>query len=164
MTAKSHLILSTLPVVVFFENNILHLNNINNIETPLIAIVATAFGALLPDIDEPHSYIGRKLSFISELLKALNLKHRTFTHSIFFSLIIAVLGYLINPVLYFVAFGSFMHLLEDMITNSGVSLFYPFYKKRIGIRLFDTATLAEYLFTTIIVIATICYSYYFIKI
>jgi len=155
MTVKSHIILSLIPVGAAFESGILPLHNT---ELLTIALIGTFTGAILPDIDEPKSYIGRKLGFISETLQGLGLKHRTYTHSIFFPLIILIGGFF-NPIFYFMAFGAFMHILEDFITNSGVPLFYPFVKRRFGIRLFDTGSIFEYLFLLLSIIAFGIYSY-----
>ncbi len=52
---------------------------------------AVAFGALLPDIDEPNSTLGRKTLGISNALRAL-FGHRGFTHSLCF---IAILMFLL---------------------------------------------------------------------
>ena len=43
------------------------------------------FGSVLPDIDEPRSFIGRKLWFISYFINKA-FKHRTVTHYLIFSI------------------------------------------------------------------------------
>ncbi len=153
MTVKSHITLSMLPVALLYKNNIIHYQHLDFVA---VAFIGTFIGAILPDIDEPNSYIGRKLPFVSELLKAIGIKHRTYTHSIFFPLIIAAFGFL-HPIFFFIGFGAFMHILEDFITNTGAPLFYPFYKKRVGIRLFDTGSVFEFLFTGVVTILSLAF-------
>ena len=148
MTVKSHITLTLSPLVVYFAYNT---NYLHNYQFVLTALTGAFIGAILPDIDEPNSYIGRKLIFISEPLKMLGLKHRTITHSIFFAIFFALFGYF-NIIFYFIAYGIFMHLIEDAITNTGIPFFYPLYKKRIGVRLFDTGTISEYVFTFAILV------------
>jgi inner membrane protein len=141
MRAKSHILLSMLPVVIAFKEGYLP----NDIQFMITAGIGTFIGSILPDVDEPNSYIGQKLIFVSEPLKFFGIGHRTYTHSLIFPLIIALLG-ILNPLFFFIAFGAFMHIMEDFITNSGVPLFYPFSEKKFGIRLFDTGSFLEFLF------------------
>ena len=70
-------------------------------------------GAVLPDIDTGASFLGKKFKFISKLLE-----HRTFTHSLLFCLISA----LVSPYLFL---GVFSHIVMDMCTPKGVQLFFP---------------------------------------
>jgi len=155
MMARSHIILSLIPVGVAFEIGILPKDS----QLITIAFIGTFIGATLPDIDEPNSYIGRKLIFISELLKVLGLKHRTYTHSLLFPATIALFG-IFHPIFYFIGFGTFMHIIEDFLTNSGVPLFYPFIKERFGVRLFNTGSIFEYLFVLSCIVIFGLYSYY----
>jgi inner membrane protein len=157
MTVKSHTTLSVMPLFIALKNNIILPHD--NPQLIAIAFIGTLIGAILPDIDEPNSFIGHKFIFFSEPLKMLGIKHRSYTHSLFFPLVIALFG-TFHPIFYFIAFGSFMHTMEDMITNSGVYLFYPFYKKRIGIRLFNTGSIFAYLFTFAVSTLVIVYFLY----
>jgi len=141
MTSKSHLILTITPLVYFLEKT----NNLYDANISIPALIGALVGSLLPDIDEPNSYMGRQFIFISEPLKLLGIKHRTWSHSIFFIIPFIVLGLIINPIFYFIGYGIFMHILEDMITNSGVPLFYPLIKKRIGIRIMNTNSFIEHI-------------------
>jgi len=156
MMAKSHIVLSLIPVGIAFETGILPKDS----QLMIIAFIGTFIGAILPDIDEPNSYIGRKFIFFSEVLKLSGIKHRTYTHSIFFPFVVAFLG-LFHPIFYFIAFGAFMHIIEDFLTNSGVPLFYPFIKEKFGLRFFNTGSIFEYLFVLGSIIAFVLYSYHY---
>jgi inner membrane protein len=142
MTVKSHVIFAYLPLAIAFKENILPLNNT---ELLIEATVGTFIGSVLPDIDEPNSYIGNKFPFLSKFLNFLGLKHRTFTHSFIFVLLIVLLG-IIHPIFYFIAFGIFMHILGDVLTKSGVPFFYPAFDTRFSLGLFKTGSLGEFLF------------------
>lgn len=142
MTVKGHLLLANnlllflIPKVIpIFDNySYLHL---------IIFYNFFIFGVVFVDIDEPNSYIGRKLFFISYPFKILNLaiifiislftknkslkrifEHRGFTHMFIFPLIIFFIGSFfqgsINICIIFFAFGVFTHQLGDLITNTGI--------------------------------------------
>lgn len=85
-------------------------------------------GSLLPDIDHPQSYLGRRLPFLSVPIFKL-FGHRGFTHS-FLSLglltIASAFYWSVNPLFFGgILLGYFSHLLADMCTPSGVPLLYP---------------------------------------
>jgi len=103
-------------------------------------------GSTFPDIDEPNSYIGRKLSLFSRFL-SLFINHRGITHTIlvlfiYYGLFFALLTtlhfdakmreYIIYSFAGFIV-GNIGHILGDMTTISGVSLFYPVIRKNIGL-------------------------------
>jgi inner membrane protein len=146
MTVKSHVLLSFMPLVVAVKQRILLLDDT---EIAISAFIGTFIGAVLPDIDEPNSYIGRRLKFISKLLKCFNIKHRTFTHSVLFPFIILLFG-IFHPVFYFIAFGAFMHIIEDFLTDGGVPLFYPLSKKKFSLRLLKTGSILEFIVVCLI--------------
>jgi endonuclease YncB( thermonuclease family) len=98
-------------------------------ETP--AVLVTAATSVLPDADYPRSWIGHQLGSVSEDLNRL-FGHCSFLHSLLvLALITAVLGlplwWLVSHpapmVAVGVGYGS--HLLADMMTLSGVQLFWP---------------------------------------
>ncbi len=108
-------------------------------QTPLLSLEdsilfygAVGFGALLPDIDEPQSLIGRKTLGISNLIKFF-FGHRGFTHSLLF---VALLGIVLVTLSHFrilpltvcagLILGCLLHLVGDMMTPSGVPLLMPF--------------------------------------
>jgi len=88
---------------------------------PLVS-AAAGFAAVLPDIDTPGSFIGKKLPFFSFFFR-----HRGFTHSLMFAVLVYLLVYRflgVELALYAAAgFGS--HILLDMLNPSGVELFWP---------------------------------------
>lgn len=129
MTAKGHMVLSTtlayLPLSYMLENEY---------EFYQICVVYTiiVISSLLPDIDEPKSFIGNRSMYFSSLLKLLGVKHRTITHWLVTPLIIALFGYiaesdLMSITLFAVAFGVVAHDVGDLISNTGIKGFlFPF--------------------------------------
>lgn len=95
--------------------------------TSVTIIVLAVISSLLPDICHKQSKIGRKFKVISFFIR-LFFGHRTFTHSILFTVIIGFGLYIIHtPQYYFVTIitGLFSHVILDMLTPKGVKLFYP---------------------------------------
>ena len=98
------------------------------------ATILVCVGSLLPDIDKANSTLGRKFKFVSLLFK-----HRTFTHSLLFALITA----LINP---YLCIGVLSHIFMDMFNPMGVQLLFPFgrnLKFPLINKIFVTSTKAE---------------------
>ena len=115
---------------------------------------AITLGALLPDIDEPNSTIGRKTIGISNVIKAI-CGHRGLTHSIVFVVGVGILllflsvfgAETLNTIpligdfikgldeavleifIFGVLLGCIFHLMGDMLTPSGVPLLLPFSAK-----------------------------------
>jgi inner membrane protein len=83
-------------------------------------------GALLPDIDHPGSWIGRRVPFVSWPL-ALAFGHRGVTHSLL--AVLACLAALplagVAPAALPVALGYLSHLLADYCTPAGVPFLWP---------------------------------------
>ncbi len=110
---------------------------------PLAGAWAAA-GALLPDIDHPASWIGRRLRVISRPLAAM-IGHRGVTHSL-----VAVLACLVvlrweglsRAVIAPLVVGYLSHLGADLLTTSGLRLAWPS-SKRQAIGLCRTGSLAE---------------------
>ncbi len=103
------------------------------------------FGAIFPDIDEPHSKIGRKFVVISNLINSI-FGHRGFTHTLVFVLVLGTLSVILasfdnirqilslSPETAFLSvtgflLGNILHIVGDMMTLSGVAILYPFKKK-----------------------------------
>jgi len=80
--------------------------------------------SLLPDADTARSFIGRVFPFSSVLEKKLG--HRGATHSLLFS---SIFFFALLPLSLRFAFALWLgyveHLFADMLTISGVPLFYP---------------------------------------
>lgn len=89
-----------------------------------VAIAVVAFGALLPDIDSKRSTLGRFLPFLEDLIG-----HRTYTHTIWVSLIILGIAIFSGQFLvYMLWFGYTCHIIQDSFSIQGVDVFYPFGK------------------------------------
>lgn len=128
MTAKGHVVLALTPVNLFYGLDVL--------QHPFL-LLAVILGSLLPDIDEPGSYIGRKLYFLSGIFRDLGIEHRGFTHFLIIPLSLTLIAYLVmnGGWLLWLAFGILMHDIGDMLTKSGIkAFFYPLMiKKKIGL-------------------------------
>ena len=107
------------------------------------ALGVAVLGSLLPDIDHPQSWAGRKMRVISVLLSAL-VGHRGVTHS---ALAILACGLLLGmagphataaPLLV----GYLSHLLADSLTPSGVPLLWP-NRHRFSLNLCRTGSVTE---------------------
>ena len=129
MTAKGHIILGlTAGVEASY-----YISNSNYL---VLFLGAVFLGSLLPDIDEPKSFIGRRFAFLSIPLKILGIKHRTITHYFLFPLFLFFIGYFctgyIQIILYGLSFGVLMHDVGDMLTKGGIKgFFYPFFRNKI---------------------------------
>ena len=91
--------------------------------------------SLIPDIDEPQSKLGSKVSGLSKTTKHI-FGHRTITHSLLGVLIFGLItNYLLKLtdlpyfIVTFFVLGYLSHLLGDMLTVSGIPIFYPLNKK-----------------------------------
>ncbi len=100
-------------------------------------------GAVLPDIDETRSWLGRRAKPLSFIIKFL-FGHRGITHSgiVFF---LAVYGFLQMDQPFFagICFGIAAHITADLFSYGGVPLFYPFRKKRTSLPLYKTGSIIE---------------------
>jgi inner membrane protein len=91
---------------------------------PLVLVIA---GALLPDIDHPKSWVGRRARCVARPIAAM-LGHRGFTHSLLaVALCVALLqargvGRMAWEPL---AVGYLSHLAADLITPAGLRLAWP---------------------------------------
>lgn len=85
-------------------------------------------GSLLPDIDHPQAYLGRRIRVISVPIYKL-FGHRGITHSFLFMGLIGIASavwWAKYPLFFGGLFiGILSHLLGDMSTPSGIPLFYP---------------------------------------
>jgi inner membrane protein len=121
-----------------------------------IALGSAAVGALLPDIDHPSSWLGRRLRVISRPLAAL-MGHRGGTHSL-----IAVLACLVfmrweglrRAMIDPLVVGYLSHLAADLLTSSGLRLAWPS-PKRQAIGLCRTGSFAETVIVASVAIGTV---------
>lgn len=129
------MMVSTHLITGFFAGtgvvNFLHLNGF---EAVLLLMGSTA-GALLPDVDHPKSWLGRRIPFISGPIAAV-FGHRGITHSL-----LAVVGLVLwlrhglaqwhlvdtgwGLVAVGVVAGYLSHILGDFVTHGGVPLLWP---------------------------------------
>ncbi len=79
--------------------------------TPFIAILVI-IGSELPDL----------IDWFFSLHNNFQKLHRQFTHTLFFLLVLGILAFYI-PIIWFLLFGSFFHVLQDVI--GGGSPIYP---------------------------------------
>jgi inner membrane protein len=94
---------------------------------PIIMLGAGVIGALLPDICHSGSKIGRKFPLLSKLMNKV-FGHRTFTHSLLFLVIVAVLLNAFIPSEALKAgllVGMASHYVLDMATKKGIKLLFP---------------------------------------
>lgn len=104
-------------------------------------------GSISPDIDHPSSHIGKNFTLISKKIYS-KYGHRTITHSLFcvlylmaFSCLVFIILKLffyniylqykiyIFPIPIGFILGYISHIILDMFSPRGVSLFYPYEKK-----------------------------------
>lgn len=90
-------------------------------------IGTTAAASLFPDICHTGSRIGRKFKLISTLISFF-FGHRTLTHSLLFVAVCGIVLMMLNIQLTYIIcwiIGMLSHILLDMLTPRGVSLFFP---------------------------------------
>lgn len=79
----------------------------------------------IPDLDSPNSYVGRWFPWLSEPI-AYSFGHRTLTHSLPFLVVVGLFAWPLSSGYWLALVGGVgSHLLVDMMTLSGVALFYP---------------------------------------
>lgn len=156
-----HVLLAITPVVVISSITDIHIGAKEGFYLLIIALFA-----LVPDIDEKGSYIGRKLTFIAVLLEAIGVKHRTITHWALIPVILIITSTLMFGVkeatIYFsISYGMLMHSAGDMLTKGGIKgFFFPFFKEKtiriLPYRLaFYTGSSQEYVFILLLLLINI---------
>lgn len=96
----------------------------------LFCVATVTFGSLLPDIDTPYSYLGRKLKLVSYPIYKI-FGHRTITHSLLVWSLLLFISPLFNTGLLYGLFcislygGVVSHIILDIISTTGVPLLYP---------------------------------------
>ncbi|WP_396388742.1 metal-dependent hydrolase [Cytobacillus firmus] len=118
-------------------------------------VIGLTFGSLLPDIDEPNSYIGKRSFGLASYVKR-KYGHRGITHSLFiWSLLSLICSFYPSPFTIGISLGYIFHLIGDFFSILSIPLFAPFsnYRPKIpfsyktGSR---TETLLLYIFTLIL--------------
>jgi inner membrane protein len=110
---------------------------------PLVLMLAVG-GALLPDIDHPQSWAGRRVKIVSRPLAAL-VGHRGATHSLL-AIAAGVLALrwhgVSRAILQPVSVGYLSHLAADLLTPAGLRLAWPL-SRRTAIPICRTGSPAE---------------------
>jgi inner membrane protein len=96
---------------------------------------AGALGALLPDIDHPHSIAGRRSGVLGGAVR-LVVGHRGALHSGLAVAVVLALGWSLGGLWWAGALGYASHVGLDMLTASGVPLAWPWRQRvrLIGLR------------------------------
>lgn len=122
MQYKTHLVTSlVITAPLLYANHELTLANIGGL----------ALGALLPDIDEESSYIGKRTFFISRFINKV-FGHRGLTHWLITWLILSLILFALfhNWFVIALSIGYLLHLCEDRFSVSGLHWLMPFSDKR----------------------------------
>lgn len=110
-------------------------------------------GSLMPDIDHPKSWVGRRTRPVSTVIGSV-LGHRGITHSalavIFLATLLSQAGYRRGAVSA-LAVGYLSHLAADMLTPQGLRLAWP-HRRTWGIPLCRTGSPME----PVIVVGLLC--------
>lgn len=98
--------------------------------TTLLLLAAGGLAALLPDVDHPRAPIRRKLGCIGALIFG-GLKHRGITHTLLALVAVtsAALVSLPSLVGIVITIGYLSHILGDLLTVSGLPIFWPYKKE-----------------------------------
>lgn len=117
----------------------------------IVMYSSAILGALMPDIDHPSSKIGKYNPLSYMINKCFG--HRTLTHSFIglfiFNVIICMLNF--KSLLLGFNIGYISHLMLDMMTVSGVPIFYP-YKKCYRLMKCKTGTDSETIVSCLLVV------------
>ncbi len=137
MMAKSHLVVGLAAWVAAAP--LLHANTLN-----AGSVLLVLAGSLLPDIDHPKSWVGRRTRPVSTAIAAA-LGHRGITHS---AVAVAGLAWLLSQAGYrwsgvaALSVGYLSHLAADMLTPRGLRLLWPM-RGTWGLPLCRTGSAAE---------------------
>ena len=127
---------------------------------PLALFLGSIAGSLMPDIDSPDSYIGKRIPILPDLIYNI-WGHRTITHSLYVVLAIGIftlmLPFLNIKMMYQGFFHGFwfgyvFHILADCLNPSGVRLFYPERQRLILCNIEIKSTEENWLFNILILL------------
>ena len=131
MIFKTHVLFACNLILLSEDLNLLQIGD--TLEEKLLFMSFVALGSVFPDIDEPQSFIGKKLPVVSHFL-SFSFGHRGLTHfCVFPMLIFSVFAWFVPNLDLLVAFclGVYLHQVGDMLTNSGIQgYFYPMASER----------------------------------
>lgn len=124
-------------------------------EVSLLNGCALGIGSLLPDIDHPSSFLGKRNKIASGITnKAFG--HRGGTHSLLGAAIVFILSTIVQfhylsasgqNVTFWLVVGYLMHLIEDSFSRDGIHWLWPYKKKRRRTKLiyYTTGGIGEHL-------------------
>lgn len=161
MTFKGHIIFSISSIILIkkvtslsylFENN-----NWGHI------IIGSLLTCLLPDIDHPQSWLGRKFKFISVPISKI-FGHRGITHSLLAILMLKffieknLLLILPSDIVNSMIISYISHIVADMLTPAGVPFFWPFFWRfRLPIIYYNKNVLYEKIFCSLFLVIALFY-------
>lgn len=96
-------------------------------EEPVLILIGGVVGSLIPDICHGGSKIGKTFPLLSKIINSL-FGHRTFTHSLLFLALAALLFHFVLPIdglAHGLLAGMISHIILDMMTKHGVKLLFP---------------------------------------
>lgn len=145
MMARSHVVVGVAAWIAVAP--LLHLP-----PADLPGTVLAVLGALLPDIDHPQSWVGRRTRPVSTALAAV-LGHRGVTHSAVAVIVLAaalLYGGYRHATVAALAIGYLSHLAADMLTPRGLRLAWPL-RRTWGVPVCRTGSPAEGLIVALLV-------------
>lgn len=88
---------------------------------PILFLLLFAFFSIFPDIDSPHSKLGKKLSLLSWIISFV-FGHRGFIHSIWIPLTLSILFWYngLSYIAIAIFSGYLTHLFVDALTRGGI--------------------------------------------
>lgn len=138
MTYKSHLTMGAIGALAVAPGGIIFSSQPLYLSFYLFLFPSILFGSVLPDLDEPKSFIGKMLPFISKPLSKI-ITHRGFTHMLLFPIALtASAEYFLNgihqDIIFALSFGIFIHQIGDLLTRGGINYyFFPFPIRIVGL-------------------------------
>ena len=128
-------------------------------QTPLSGVVASALGAVIPDvIDQKISKLGKSRKGRQKIFNRI---HRGDSHWFGWGTIalVLIMNYcppgVAKDVLIGLALGALSHIFLDMLTPQGVPMLPFSHKNRLSLKLCATGSAGEYLFLVFLIAATI---------
>lgn len=162
MTGKNHLLFGIGAGTLLYMSVILEQDTNEFVHVPVFTktLISSSLGALISDIDNPKSMIGRRLLFLSYPINKL-VGHRTLFHSFSLIAIILCIGYILTGGidftnnLYFISFvtGFLGHLFQDTFTKKGCPLLWPFIRTHVSFTKQKCGNISELPITICILIA-----------
>ncbi|WP_242862365.1 metal-dependent hydrolase [Clostridium massiliamazoniense] len=97
----------------------------------ILTLGGVAVGCLLPDIDTPGSFLGRRVKQLSLLISSFT-EHRRIVHSFVPIVMLLVAAILFKSIFILaISLGFLLHLVEDGFSKSGIRWLQPFSDKSI---------------------------------